>query len=83
MYYSLRKRQTHLRVHEAKIIMAEELQQFENIVDVAYNKVLETLLNQVTMSTDDQNSRKKELEEYSEIIKSNFLIFKEQLQEYR
>lgn len=83
MYYSLRKRQTHLRVHEAKIIMAEELQQFENIVDVAYNKVLETLLNQVTMSTDDQNSRKKELEEYAEIIKSNFLIFKEQLQEYR
>lgn len=83
MYYSLRKRQTHLRVHEAKIIMAEELQQFENIVDVAYNKVLETLLNQVTMSTDDQNSRKKELEQYAEIIKSNFLIFKEKLQEYR
>lgn len=83
MYYSLRKRQTHLRVHEAKIIMAEEFQQFENIVDVAFNTVLETLSNQVAMSTDDQNSRKKELEQYAEIIKSNFLIFKGHLQEYR
>lgn len=83
MYYSLRKRQTHLRVHEAKIIMAEEFQQFESIVDVAFNTVLETLSNQVAMSTDDQNSRKKELEQYAEIIKSNFLIFKGHLQEYR
>lgn len=82
MYYALRKRQTHLRVHEVKLILDEELQKFENIVDVACNKVLETLLNQVMMSTDDQNSRKKELEQYAEIIKANFLMFKDHLQRY-
>jgi hypothetical protein len=82
MYYALRKRQTHLRVHEAKTIITEELQQFERVVDAALQHVSGTL-TQVQMTTDDQASRQKELRQYAEIIKSNFGLFREKLESWR
>jgi hypothetical protein len=82
MYYALRKRQQHLRVREAKTIIAEELQQFESVVDIAFQHVSGTLA-QIPMTPDDQTSRQKELEQYAEIIKSNFRLFRDQLQRWQ
>ncbi len=82
MYYALRKRQPHLRVHEATTIMAEELRQFDRVVDAACQHVSGTLM-QVPMTTDDQSSRQRELDQYAKIIKSNFKLFRDQLQKWR
>lgn len=81
MYYALRKRQTHLRVLEAKTIMAEELQQFNSIVDASVQRVSDAL-TQVPMTADDQASQQKELELYAEIIKSNYRLFRDQLKQW-
>lgn len=82
MYYSLRKRQQHLRVQEAQIIMERELQEFEAVVDRASKYVSGTLSTQIPMTENDQASRQIELAQYAEIIKANFKRFKNQLQQY-
>jgi hypothetical protein len=83
MYYALRKRQRHLRVQEAQIIMERELKEFETIVDRASMFVSETLSTQIPMTPDDQTSRQRELAQYADIIKSNFRLFRDQLQQWR
>ncbi len=83
MYYALRKRQQHLRVQETRTVMDGELELFESVVDRAAAYVLETLSTQIPMTQDDQTSRKIELNQYAEIIKSNFRLFRDQLRQWR
>jgi len=82
MYYALTKRQQHLRVHEALQVIDTVLSDFIEKVDVAHRSVSQTLSN-IPMVEDDQISIQSNLGKYSEIIKANFLMFKDHLQKYR
>lgn len=82
MYYALTKRQQHLRVHEALQVMDSVLSDFIEKVDVAYRSVSQTL-SSIPMVEDDQISTQSNLGKYAEIIKANFLMFKDHLQQYR
>lgn len=82
MYYALRKRQLYIRVNEATTVMSEDLSQFE----IAVKKALEYVsgsLTQLQMTPQDQASRKKDLNQYADIIQSNFIFFRDQLVQWR
>jgi hypothetical protein len=82
MCYALRHRQKELRVQEARNIMIGELSHFEEIVDRAVLDVSQAL-NQVTMTDVEKTKTHADLEQYAEIIKSNFGLFRDQLEQWR
>jgi hypothetical protein len=82
MYYALTKRQQYLRVHEALRVIDMVLYDFIKKVDIAYQSVSQTL-STIPMVEDDQISTQSNLGKYAEIIKANFLMFKDHLQKYR
>ena len=78
MCYALRHRQQHLRVREAESIIDNELANFEKTVTLATLDVLHSL-DSVMMTDTERERTKVDLEQYSDIIKYNFRLFRDQL----
>lgn len=82
MYYSLNKRKESLRVEEAFRVINSTLSNFIEAVDKSYESVYQVLLN-IPMESEDKIRNELNLKKYSDIIKKNFLVFKNLLTQYR